>query len=46
MLMIPGANGQPDMNDAEAISKHFLASEDQNWAETVSTSLLNGRPSS
>lgn len=35
-LTITGKNGQPDMNDAEAISKHFLASEDHQWVDTVS----------
>lgn len=27
-------NGQPDMTDAEAISKHLLRSEPEHWAET------------
>lgn len=32
-------NGQPDMKDAEAISKHLLRSEPENWAETFETNV-------
>lgn len=32
-------NGQPDMSDADAISKHFLRSEDEQWAETYKTNV-------
>jgi NAD(P)-dependent dehydrogenase (short-subunit alcohol dehydrogenase family) len=31
--------GQPDMEDAEAISKHFLKSEPQSWADTFKTNV-------
>ncbi|KAM0715035.1 hypothetical protein Q7P37_009500 [Cladosporium fusiforme] len=33
------ANGQPDMTDANAISQHFLRSEDSQWAETFKTNV-------
>lgn len=33
------ANGQPDLTDANAISKHFLRSEDSQWAETFKTNV-------
>jgi NAD(P)-dependent dehydrogenase (short-subunit alcohol dehydrogenase family) len=32
-------NGQPDMTDANAISQHFLRSEDAQWAETFKTNV-------
>jgi len=32
-------NGQPDMTDANAISQHFLRSEDSQWAETFKTNV-------
>jgi NAD(P)-dependent dehydrogenase (short-subunit alcohol dehydrogenase family) len=33
-------NGQPDMNSAEAISEHFLRSEEQQWLDTFSTNVV------
>ncbi|KAK5117585.1 hypothetical protein LTR62_005007 [Meristemomyces frigidus] len=33
------ANGQPDMTDAEAISKHFLNSEEKQWQDTFQTNV-------
>ncbi|KAL1305724.1 hypothetical protein AAFC00_007310 [Neodothiora populina] len=35
-------NGQPDMSDAEAISKHFLKTEPENWADTLKTNVTAG----
>ena len=32
-------NGQPDMSDAEAISKHMLRSEPEHWAATFETNV-------
>lgn len=32
-------NGTPDMSSPEAISEHFLRSEDQNWADTLQTNV-------
>lgn len=32
-------NGQPEATDADAISKHFLRSEDSQWAETFKTNV-------
>lgn len=32
-------NGQPDMTDAAAISKHFLKTEEQQWADTMRTNV-------
>ncbi|TKA31727.1 hypothetical protein B0A50_01805 [Salinomyces thailandicus] len=34
------ANGQPDMTSADAISKHFLASEEQQWMDTFHTNVM------
>ncbi|KAF1917772.1 hypothetical protein BDU57DRAFT_445132 [Ampelomyces quisqualis] len=31
--------GQPDMEDAEAISQHFLKSQPQDWADTMKTNV-------
>lgn len=36
------ANGQPDMSDAAAISKHFMNSEPQQWADTFKTNVTAG----
>ncbi|KAK5127741.1 hypothetical protein LTR08_004223 [Meristemomyces frigidus] len=36
------SNGQPDMTSAEAISKHFLKSEDQQWLDTFQTNVTGG----
>ena len=33
------ANGQPDMTSAEAISTHFLRSEEQQWMDTFHTNV-------
>ncbi|KAK3675517.1 hypothetical protein LTR78_004600 [Recurvomyces mirabilis] len=33
-------NGQPDMSDAEAISQHFLKSEEQQWQDTFQTNVF------
>lgn len=33
------ANGQPDMTDANAISQHFLRSEDAQWSSTFQTNV-------
>jgi len=35
-------NGQPDMNSAEAISEHFLKSEEQQWLDTFHTNVTAG----
>jgi NAD(P)-dependent dehydrogenase (short-subunit alcohol dehydrogenase family) len=32
-------NGQPDMEDAQAISDHFLKSQPENWADTMKTNV-------
>ncbi|KAK5694214.1 hypothetical protein LTR97_009836 [Elasticomyces elasticus] len=34
------SNGQPEMSDANAISKHFLQSEEQQWADTFRTNVM------
>jgi len=34
------SNGQPDFTDAEAISKHFLKSEEQQWMDTFHTNVM------
>ena len=34
------SNGEPDMKDAEAISKHFLRSEEEEWAETFRINVM------
>lgn len=34
--------GQPDMNDAESISKHFIQSESQHWLDTMNTNVVGG----
>ncbi|RAR01484.1 short chain dehydrogenase/reductase [Stemphylium lycopersici] len=33
------SNGQPNMEDAQAISDHFLKSEPQQWADTMKTNV-------
>ncbi|RYN71303.1 hypothetical protein AA0117_g9698 [Alternaria alternata] len=33
------ANGQPNMEDAQAISDHFLKSQPENWADTMKTNV-------
>jgi NAD(P)-dependent dehydrogenase (short-subunit alcohol dehydrogenase family) len=33
-------NGRPEMGDAEAISRHFLKSEDAQWQETFQTNVF------
>ena len=34
------SNGTPDMKDADAISKHFLKSEEQQWMDTFHTNVM------
>ena len=38
----PAKNGQPDMSDPVAISKHFLKTEPENWADTLKTNVTAG----
>ncbi|KAK3116055.1 hypothetical protein LTR53_004003 [Teratosphaeriaceae sp. CCFEE 6253] len=35
-------NGQPEMSDPQAISDHFLKSEEQQWADTFRTNVMAG----
>jgi NAD(P)-dependent dehydrogenase (short-subunit alcohol dehydrogenase family) len=39
LTYLSATNGQPEATDAEAISKHFLRSEDSQWAETFKTNV-------
>ncbi|KAK4545649.1 hypothetical protein LTR36_002602 [Oleoguttula mirabilis] len=34
------SNGQPDFTSAEAVSKHFLKSEEQQWMDTFQTNVM------
>ncbi|TKA69213.1 hypothetical protein B0A55_07738 [Friedmanniomyces simplex] len=34
------SNGQPEMSDANAISKHFMQSEEQQWMDTFQTNVM------